>query len=1125
MTDTQALAMLALRRVSARIGVAVHVGSQAVEESDSNLPDPTSLTGGDRHALGRVLRRAVERAWLTLEVLFAADSIGPRLGRTGKDTLDAIFGSKCFDQLRDTPTPFRETIARELHAARKAGVLVQGEVDVDDLLGRMSSLNRPSDSRAVQDLEWYALWQMAADVARDGYRELRRLFEVRSATGDSLLVGLVTTFIPFELELEGSPSRTDLGLSILPDEQVRWFCEHSEPIEVLLNESHGCRRNDDTDEVVSRVRQGQIYAQQGQYERAVIEFTAAIQSDAATPAVFVYRGDALRHRGEYERAIADYTHALGLEPKNLLARLNRGLVYRLTGRSELAVSDLTEALRLDPRNVVALNGRGGAYADLGEYAQAIGDHTQALRIDPSLAWAYQSRGDAYAGLEEYDRAIADYTQALRLNPHFPLAHANRGDAYRLAGNLDRAAADYTEALRLDPLNPRMFISRGDTYRKQERYELAEADYTEAIRLDPTNPVGYLNRGIAYQLAEKYDQAVANFDQAELFDASNPEVFYQRALAHRHQESYRKAIEDLGRVIDLNPRDAVAYLSRGTLYSLVKDFEPAVADFGEAIRLDPTSAQARMERGRVRAILGQFDEALDDCAHAMRIDKNFVPALLIRGGVMIRQGEFEAALLEFNQAIQTNPRYAKAYNDRGVAFSKLGKLDEAVRDYSKAIELAPDDAQALANRGNAYQRLHRHQEALRDFTDAVAIDAKYAHVYCLTRGLVEAGRGNYRQAIADYAVALVIEPRNRAAQTALADATAQLASAFVAESEPVAAAVEQPTPVLPTESAPFVDLDAAVAELEAESPQSAEETRIAKPHAGAPDTQLALPAQEEESAERVVYLAEQRKFAEQDRQKRLQALEEKAAEIRKRNEVEEAKRTAQPGKYKKTREKVDPEQRAVQWRKRKQYAVLFIFGLFVAYYGGRFAWSLIPPSKNPYKELTANKFAEEYGKDPVAADERFADQVIVVRGKVKIVRAPVRKGEVPPPPKVFFDIGEQEKISVECQFDDPDIASEMRGDTEYWIAGRVQKFRQGSPITLKQAIIKQGPTGVASRSRSDRVAALLPIPSHCPETPEFHELFTPRTHALQTRRVETPLVLSCGVAGKLSLFSPQARSST
>ena len=493
-----------------------------------DVNDPALLTGGDRVALGRILRRAVERTWLTLEILFCRDAIAARLGRAGQQTLDEILDNRCFDQLAATPAPFRQTIWRELHAARKAGPLMHGEVEVDDLLRQISGLTRPTDGGALRDLEWYALWQMAGELARDGYRELRCLFEARSENGESLLVGLVAAFVPFELEIEGSPPRPDFGLSILPAAHVRWLCEHSEPVEVLLNEAYRGGQDVAPAEGAARVRQGLLFTQQGQYERAAIEFTAAIQSDMPTAAMYVHRGDALRHRGEYERAIADYTQALRLEPNNLLACLNRGLVYRLTGRSELAVADLTEALRLDPRNVVAFNGRGGAYADSGEYARAIEDHTQALRLDPSLAWAHQSRGDAYAGMEEYDRAIADYTQALRLNPHFPLAHANRGDAYRLAGDLDRAAADYTEALRLDPLNPRIFTSRGDTYRRQERYEMALADYGEAIRLDPTNPTGYLNRGMAYQLAGEYDRAVANFNQAERFDPLNPELFHQRA---------------------------------------------------------------------------------------------------------------------------------------------------------------------------------------------------------------------------------------------------------------------------------------------------------------------------------------------------------------------------------------------------------------------------------------------------------------------------------------------------------------------------------------------------------------------------------------------------------------------
>src|SRR6476620_8041638 len=121
-------------------------------------------------------------------------------------------------------------------------------------------------------------------------------------------------------------------------------------VELLLGGANGGVRNGSAADGAARVRQGLAYARQGEFERAVIEFTAAIQADKSAAVAYVHRGQALR-----------------LEPNNLLAHMNRGLVYRLIGRADEAIGDLTEALRIDPHNVVALNARGSAHADVGRY--------------------------------------------------------------------------------------------------------------------------------------------------------------------------------------------------------------------------------------------------------------------------------------------------------------------------------------------------------------------------------------------------------------------------------------------------------------------------------------------------------------------------------------------------------------------------------------------------------------------------------------------------------------------------------------------------------------------------------------------------------------------------------------
>lgn len=1068
MSDTQALAMLALRRIHGPVAVPAGLGTPAADDADAG--DPAGLTAGDRVALGRVLRRAVDRTWLTLELLFCQETVGPRLGRGGQQTLDALFTNPCFAHLTVTPGPFRQTVWRELHAARKNGPLAPSDVDVDDLLRQVSGLSRPTDPRAGQDLEWYALWQAAGQLARQGYAELRSLFEARATDGGSLLIGLVTSFVPFELALEGHRPPRDLP-GLLSDAEIRWLCEHSEHVELWLKEAYGGSRSETPAEVAAHMRQGQLYAQQGEYERAIIEYTAALQSDLTIAAPFVHRGDAFRHRGEYDRAVADYTQALRLEPTNRSALLNRGLVYRLTGKSAVAIADLTEALRLDPRNVAALNGRGAAHADLGRYDLAIADHTQALRLDPSLAWAYQSRGDAYAGRAEYDRAIADYTEALRLNPHFPLAHSNRGDAYRLAGDLDRAAADYTEALRLDPLNPRTYTSRGETYRRQGRYDLALADFGEVIRLDPTNPTGYLNRGIVYQLTGDHGRAVANFNLAEQFDPSNPQVFYQRAMAYQRRESFEDAIRDLGRVIELNPRDAVALISRGNLYALIHKYDRAGADFTEAITLDPLSAPARLERARLYGLSGAFAAALDDCREALRLDPQLVPARLVLGGVLLRTGEYAAALTEFNRAIDINPRYARAFNDRGVVSTKLGQLDQAIADFTRAIELSPEYSQALSNRGNALQLQGRHEEALQDFTRAVALDAKYAAAYSLVRGLAEAARGNHLQAVADYTVALALDPKNRVARTALSESKGFLESDFELSpsvsplpARPAGISTSLRVPAAPTQAAPPVAAKTGAFELEVADESIVDEATPTV--AGAPDTQVAVVTVTD--ADHAAAEAERRAELAAQEQARLRALAEKAAELRRQNEVAEIKQKAEADKKRKKkggRRDLDEEREV--WRKRKQAGMFVAASLVLLYYLVPFIWDMLP--KAPPSKITAEQLAEQYSRDAQAANDEFAGKPLVVVGKLRIEK-PKRRAFHPSEVKVFFDVPGERKVTVQCELHDEDDISKLKPDTTYRITGTVDKYIAGRPVVLKNCHPYEEKTAARARN-AGRVAVL------------------------------------------------------
>lgn len=123
--------------------------------------------------------------------------------------------------------------------------------------------------------------------------------------------------------------------------------------------------------------------------------------------VYNHRGYMYNNNGEYDKAINDFTHALSLNPELVEAYYNRGSAYFNKNDYDRAIRDFTHAINLKPDYVVSLNGRGMAYMKRGEYNRAIADFTTALKFEPSSYQLYSNRAFAYYMNKEYDKALED----------------------------------------------------------------------------------------------------------------------------------------------------------------------------------------------------------------------------------------------------------------------------------------------------------------------------------------------------------------------------------------------------------------------------------------------------------------------------------------------------------------------------------------------------------------------------------------------------------------------------------------------------------------------------------------------------------------------------------------------
>ena len=118
--------------------------------------------------------------------------------------------------------------------------------------------------------------------------------------------------------------------------------------------------------------------------------------------------------GEFQKAVEEYTAILELEPGNTAAYGNRGLAYTQLGEIALAIEDFNRVIEIDPEDAKAHYNRGSRYGQLEEFDRAITDYDRSIELDPAYAAAYFARGLVYQELGRNQEATRDIQKAEQL---------------------------------------------------------------------------------------------------------------------------------------------------------------------------------------------------------------------------------------------------------------------------------------------------------------------------------------------------------------------------------------------------------------------------------------------------------------------------------------------------------------------------------------------------------------------------------------------------------------------------------------------------------------------------------------------------------------------------------------
>ncbi|MBN1482074.1 tetratricopeptide repeat protein [candidate division KSB1 bacterium] len=125
---------------------------------------------------------------------------------------------------------------------------------------------------------------------------------------------------------------------------------------------------------------------------------AANPDDKVCSIISNHRGMVYFVQSNYEKAIEDFTRAIQTNPQNFRAYNNRGLSYRMLRTFDRALEDFDHSIEIDATQAETYFGRAQVFFEMEDYPQALKDCNKVLNIKPNLKSALRFRQVIYSKL-------------------------------------------------------------------------------------------------------------------------------------------------------------------------------------------------------------------------------------------------------------------------------------------------------------------------------------------------------------------------------------------------------------------------------------------------------------------------------------------------------------------------------------------------------------------------------------------------------------------------------------------------------------------------------------------------------------------------------------------------------
>jgi tetratricopeptide (TPR) repeat protein len=266
----------------------------------------------------------------------------------------------------------------------------------------------------------------------------------------------------------------------------------------------------------AHVTRGRLYLMSGQYQRAILELTTALELDTNIADGRRWLAAAHQANGEVERAEAMLREAVARHPRHWSSHVHLGVFLYRQGRYREAEESFVKGVAYAPANPEAALDLSAVYLAQGQLAAAEVELAKATRLVQdgrlynNLAWVYILEG-------KFGDAVTAMEGAVKQSAADSLVWSSLARAYRWNGGRDAdAGAAYRTALeradeeaRADPMNAATRSNRAYLMAETGRTEDArrEIDVATALESAKANVIVFFNSALVHELAGNRERAI------------------------------------------------------------------------------------------------------------------------------------------------------------------------------------------------------------------------------------------------------------------------------------------------------------------------------------------------------------------------------------------------------------------------------------------------------------------------------------------------------------------------------------------------------------------------------------------------------------------------------------------